>query len=424
MSVQAYDTDDGRRWRVRWRENDRMRSRSFGGKREALAFDADVKARKFRGDMIPRSGRKTLARAYEEWWPGVEATKAINTQRSYKAQWNAHIKNTFDHHTLGELVAQPSLIDDLMHRLHDEGVGRPSQRKTLIVLSALLADRVRVGEITTNPAHRALKPKLPPRRAVRPFAPVVIERIRLAVAGRDVKARSGARADGDALLIAVMAYAGLRPQEALALEWGDVGDRVLTVDKAASFGEEKATKTEHVRTVPIPPTLLGDLDGWKATTGAPTDHALVFPGVAGALWSHSAYNNWRGRVWKAALRTVADSDPNLAPLAKARPYDCRHSFVSLHLRAGEDPLRVATWAGHSPSVMWRHYAHVIEDLRGGRSVAVEQQIAAAREAVTGRPADEVRAIVAEGFTNPEATPVGFGPALFGARKIDRDQESD
>lgn len=399
-----------------------MRSRSFTGKREAQAFDADVKARKFRGDMIPRSGRKTLARAYEEWWPGVEATKAVSTQRSYKSQWNAHIKDKFDHHTLGELVADPSLIDGLMHRLDAEKVGRPSQRKTLIVLSALLSDRVRVGEITINPAHRALKPKLPPRRAVRPFAPVVIERIRLAVAGREVKARSGRRADGDALMIALMAYAGLRPQEALALEWGDVGDRVLTVDKATSFGEQKATKTEGVRTVPIAPSLMAEIDKWRAVAGEPTDHALIFPGAQAALWSHSAYNNWRSRVWKVAVNEVAASDPNLAPLAKATPYACRHSFVSLHLRAGEDPLRVATWAGHSPAVMWRHYAHVIEDMKGGKTVPVEQQIAAAREAVTSLPADAVRAIVAEGFTNPEAPPVGFGPTLYGKRKIERERE--
>lgn len=399
-----------------------MRSRSFTGKREAQAFDADAKARKFRGDMIPRSGRKTLARAYEEWWPGVEATKATNTQRSYKAQWNAHIKGKFDHHTLGELVAQPSLIDDLMHRLDREGVGRPSQRKTLIVLSALLGDRVRVGEITVNPARRALKPKLPGRRAVRPFAPVVIERIRLAVAGREVKARSGARANGDALLIAVMAYAGLRPQEALALEWGDIGDRVVTVDKAASFGEHKATKTESVRTVPIAPSLMAEIDKWRDAAEKPTDHALIFCGVKAALWSHSAYNNWRSRVWKVAVKEVAESDANLAPLAKATPYACRHSFISLHLRAGEDPLRVAQWAGHSPAVMWRHYAHLIEDMRGGKTITVEQQIATAREAVTSLPAEEVRAIVADGFTNPEASPVGLGGALFGKRKVERDRE--
>jgi hypothetical protein len=42
MSVQRYETADGSRWRVRWREaNGRMRSRSCTSKREAVAFDAE-----------------------------------------------------------------------------------------------------------------------------------------------------------------------------------------------------------------------------------------------------------------------------------------------------------------------------------------------------------------------------------------------
>ncbi len=65
---------------------------------------------------------------------------------------------------------------------------------------------------------------------------------------------------------------------------------------------------------------------------------------------------------------------------------------------------------------------MIEDLRGGQTVPVEQQIAAARAAITARPADEVRAIVVESLANPDAAPVGYGPATFGTRRIDRDRE--
>jgi hypothetical protein len=38
-----------------------------------------------------------------------------------------------------------------------------------------------------------------------------------------------------------LAYAGLRPKEALALRWGDVG-ATLHVDRAFTHGEEKSTK--------------------------------------------------------------------------------------------------------------------------------------------------------------------------------------
>ena len=36
-----------------------------------------------------------------------------------------------------------------------------------------------------------------------------------------------------AILVSLMAYAGLRPGEALALQWGDVGENTLLVERSA-----------------------------------------------------------------------------------------------------------------------------------------------------------------------------------------------
>ena len=79
---------------------------------------------------------------------------------------------------------------------------------------------------------------------------------------------------------------------------------------------------------------------------------------------------------------VADlaTDPVRESLATAVPYDCRGSFVSLHLRAGASPLEVAAWAGHSPQVMFSHYANVIEELQGEPRLSAEAQITRARGA--------------------------------------------
>ena len=48
--------------------------------------------------------------------------------------------------------------------------------------------------------------------------------------------------------------------------------------------------------------------------------------------------------------------------------------MSLHLRAGASPLEVAAWAGHSPHVMFQHYANVIEELVGEPRLSAEEQI--------------------------------------------------
>jgi integrase len=70
--------------------------------------------------------------------------------------------------------------------------------------------------------------------------PSVVESIRstLIAAGRG----------SDATLVSVMAYAGLRPGEALALRWRHVGDRTLRIEAAVALGQEKGTKAGAVRT--------------------------------------------------------------------------------------------------------------------------------------------------------------------------------
>jgi integrase len=39
-----------------------------------------------------------------------------------------------------------------------------------------------------------------------------------------------------------------------------------------------------------------------------------------------------------------------------RPYQCRHTFISLCLEGGVDAKDVARWVGNSPEVIYRHYA--------------------------------------------------------------------
>ena len=53
---------DGRSWVARWRENDRQRSRSFALKRDADAFDRDVKRRRQLGPLAVRSSPSAAAR--------------------------------------------------------------------------------------------------------------------------------------------------------------------------------------------------------------------------------------------------------------------------------------------------------------------------------------------------------------------------
>jgi integrase len=401
MSVQRYDTADGVRWRVRWREaNGRMRSRTMTSKREASALDADVRARKFKGEMLPRPGKESLAAAYDDWFRLRGSRLATTTQRTYRAVWDAHVRGRFDHHRLNELAAEPQLFDELLAEMRERGVGPASQRKVLVVLSAVLTEHVRWKKIATNPLWRMRKPPGTRQRHPHPFPPVVVERIRLRMARRVTKDSSGVRATADACLVTLMSYAGLRPGEALALTWADIGSNTIAVDKSVRDGAEAPTKTGAVRTVPLVAPLQSDLDHLRWACGLPTGDRLVIPATDGNYWSRSEFNNWRNRVWKPILEDLAIGEDSLGRLAKARPYDCRGTFVSLHLRAGASPLEVAKWAGHSPAVMFRHYANVIEELQGEPILPAEEQILRAREAVEEKERKELDELTADLLEHP------------------------
>jgi integrase len=410
MSVQRYETADGTQWRVRWREHDgKMRSRTVVNKREALVLDADIKSRKYKGEALPRAGRETLAAAFDEWWRLRGSTLATTTQRTYNAEWKAHVKDRFDHHRLNELAADPQLFEELIAEMRERGVGNAAQRKVLVVLSAVLTAAVEWNKIATNPLLRMRKPPGTRQRHPRPFPPVVVERIRLRMRRRTTKDATGARAMSNACFVTLMSYAGLRPGEALALTWGDIGVNTISIDKAVRDGGEAPTKTGTVRSAPLVNPLLIDLMEYRLALDMPPKDALVLPARDGGYWSRSEFNNWRNRVWKPIVTDLAEADRSLRPLATARPYDCRGSFVSLHLRAGASPLEVAQWAGHSPAVMFKHYANVIEELVGEPRLDAVEQIRRARELVADRPANELDELTADLFERP--TVAGEGERL-------------
>jgi integrase len=110
-------------------------------------------------------------------------------------------------------------------------------------------------------------------RAVRPLAPSAVERLRAhLLAERDLRS---------ATLVSVLAYAGLRPGEALGLTWDHVRERTILVERSVSLGEVKETKTGRLRSVRLLAPLASDLTEWRLASGRPTDDALVFPAAAG-----------------------------------------------------------------------------------------------------------------------------------------------
>jgi integrase len=68
-----------------------------------------------------------------------------------------------------------------------------------------------------------------------------------------------------------------------------------------------------------------------------------------------------------------------ARLTNSRPYDLRHSFVSLLIAKGHNVVEVARQAGHSPKMALDTYAHVFDEFDPAERMDSTERIRAARE---------------------------------------------
>jgi len=147
---------------------------------------------------------------------------------------------------------------------------------------------------------------------------------------------------------------GLRPQEALALKWGDLDGNWLTVQRALvevkkGKYEVGATKTNKSRrTIALPDTTVEALKAHRRETGRL--HGLIFTNAAGNPLDLSSVR----KAWKAALKKYK--------LPQVRLYDTRHTHIS-HLLAGGVDLKFASErAGHSSIRLTADtYAHVLPE---------------------------------------------------------------
>jgi len=220
------------------------------------------------------------------------------------------------------------------------------------LLGGILQRAAEARRIPYNPARVVRKAPLPPREEVRPLAPATVEAMRAAVSPRD------------ATLLSVLAYAGLRPQEARGLRWTHVGERTLLVN---------APKTRQRRSVRLLAPLAADLAAWRLVCGRPADDVPVFPGTDGRPWGADGFNKWRGRGFARALLA--------AGVEHARPYDLRHSFASLLLYEGRSVIYVARQLGHGADLTMGTYGHVIDELEDAPRLAADDAIRAARRQV-------------------------------------------
>jgi integrase len=360
MEIEKRRLKDGAtRWRVRWRQaNGQRRSRTFDRKGDAQSFTAELRRRQQLGTVdLLDNGLTTLSEYVTKTWaPAYGMHLSRYTRRHYAQTYDRHILPTLGQLALREL--SPDVISHWQAARLAEGSGPVAVRQAITLLGAILQRAVENEHIARNPVRYVRKAPLPRRSEVRPLSPATIEQMRSAVNPRD------------ATLISVLAYAGLRPGEALGLQWRDIRDKTILVERSISLGEPKDTKTLAHRTVRLLAPLASDLREWRLRSGRPADRALVFPSESGYAWQLGSYQAWRARHFGRAK--VAAGVP------EARPYDLRHSFASLLLHEGRSVIYVARQLGHDARLTLSTYGHVIDEFEDQPRLGAEDAIAAAR----------------------------------------------
>ena len=351
MSVERVERKGGAVWRVRWRDGDHQRSKVLGRKRDAEAFDAEVRRRQRTGGFDFEASAETLDEYVTGTWAHAHAAHlAPKTRQVYGWAYDLHIAPRLGGVPLRGV--NPEMVARFQADLLAADVGPEAVRKSVTLLGGILQRAAEARRIPYNPARVVRKVPLPPREEVRPLAPATVEAMRVAVDSRD------------ATLLSVLAYAGLRPQEARGLRWAHVRQRTLVVN---------APKTRQRRSVRLLAPLAADLAAWRLAGGRPSDDAPVFSGTDGQPWSAEGFNKWRQRGFARALRA--------AMVKHARPYDLRHSFASLLLHEGRSVIYVARQLGHGADLTMGTYGHVIDELEDAPQLPAEDAIRAARQEV-------------------------------------------
>jgi site-specific recombinase XerD len=279
----------------------------------------------------------------------IERRLAPLTCTAYERDVTACLR--FLHAQLGIRTWQEVRPPHLRRFLADEATRRPaasSQARTVAALKGFFRFLLENEEIAQNPAQVLRTPK---KREALPDVLDARELTRLlrAVERDDVWERHFAgKRERDRLLLALLAYAGLRRGELLGLDWDDVDleRRLLRVRRA---------KGGRQRVVPIHPALAPLFLHYLPFRARDPEPAL-FVGVQGKRLSATILTQTFNRYAHAA---------GVTERKRVTPHTLRHVFASELLRSGANLRQIQELLGHKHLDSTQRYTRVTaHELRG------------------------------------------------------------
>ncbi len=348
-------------WRIRWREGDRQRSKTVKTKAEAQAFQEEVRQKSASGRVIQKRRDVPTLEDFALDWLAARTDLEPSTERLYLSWMKAHVFPCIGHLHLVDL--RPRRLYEWQQERLDSGAGPSTIGKTQALLSQIFDAAILPHEwIDSNPILALKRPKYQ-KRQHRWLSASQVEGLRVGLLRRGDLA--------GATLLSVLAYVGIRPQDALALEWSHVGEKLTVIQKNANGVISPGSKTgdRYRRAVYLPAPVAADLEEWRRE--APEWPLIFGRPKDGRPWTKDDVDNFRNRRFRpSALDAGLGRD--------LRPYDLRHTAASLYAAAGWNHLEIARQLGHSPEESVRTYQHLLDQSQGRDRRTIDEWILEAR----------------------------------------------
>ncbi len=311
--------------------------------------------------------KQTVKEALEEYLTDVEGKIAFST-------WDDYRKSI--RYQLTPALGAIRLVDLTTAHLQDWVNGRKSgskrTRNVLSPLSEVLEQATRMGVLPKNPRSYVVIKDRMGTQELKPeeleddsdddeenVDPFTLEEMATIL-------RHAADIPQLHNLIEFAFWTGMRTSELIALRWNrvDLDAGTVRVAMAKVRGKLKRPKTKAGRrTIVLLPAAHAALKRQKAITGKAGKEVFLDPRHCEPWASDKPIreNFWRPLLKQAGIRY-------------RKPYQTRHSYASMMLSAGENPLWVAAQMGHEDWGMIRkHYGRWIPDFdrdAGALAVAV------------------------------------------------------